>query len=291
MICCDSATRSDSLGQREFFDEIYEAPSRFESLDYVSQFFAERYNNYVRELVTDLAARSRGSLILDCGCGDGRLSEVAASVSEGAGVLGVDFSGKALAKARARLSLAGKDVSFLAADVQNLPLREGVCGAAFEINVLHHLPDLRAGGEVIREVRRSLTGQLLVIESLVNNPFWVFLRFIGWKLMPIRVRIALPDLVTSRGKPPNRLLFSACALGSLLISAGMVITSDQRRNLFLFTIYYLCRAVQVATHLFPRPVLESLFKLEIALDHTILRHLANVCAYLSVRDRGDGKPL
>ncbi|QDQ97815.1 class I SAM-dependent methyltransferase [Tomitella fengzijianii] len=89
-----------------------------------------------------LDARSPGRA-LDCGCGTGRHSVKMAE--RGWEVVGVDYVGKALARARTRAAHAGvaDRVRFLSADVAHLEaaLDEGQFDVVTDMGCLHGLPD------------------------------------------------------------------------------------------------------------------------------------------------------
>jgi len=94
------------------------------------------------------------SLIIDLGCGSGRLSIPA--LSRGHKIVGVDFSKQSIkiAKEKARhLGFADK-VCFVVADVSLLPFQNDVFDHALFVAVLHHLPDNESRIAAIRETQR-----------------------------------------------------------------------------------------------------------------------------------------
>lgn len=76
-------------------------------------------------------------LILDAGCGSGRFSEIAAETD--CRLVAVDMS-NAIDAARKNLS-SFTNVSFVQADVNNLPFRPGTFDAVYSIGVLQHTED------------------------------------------------------------------------------------------------------------------------------------------------------
>ncbi len=88
-----------------------------------------------------------GKLVLDAGCGGGRYARLL--LSHGAQVVGADLS-SAVDKAQ---SLCGgpdqPDLAIVQADLNQLPLVEGVFDLVFSIGVLHHGPDPHGAFESI----------------------------------------------------------------------------------------------------------------------------------------------
>ena len=92
-----------------------------------------------------------GHIVLDAGCGMGRLTEVAASFGPEA-LIGVDLSG-AVEVAWHRLR-GRSNVHLMQADVFNLPFRQGKDGPfdlAYATGVLHHLDEPREGFHKLAE--------------------------------------------------------------------------------------------------------------------------------------------
>lgn len=87
-----------------------------------------------------------GKVVLDCGCGPGRFSEVAAEYTDQ--VIGLDIS-RAVYHAA---SLVGKGL-FLKASLEAIPLADASVDAAFSIGVLHHTPNPETA---FREIVRVL---------------------------------------------------------------------------------------------------------------------------------------
>lgn len=112
-----------------------------------------------RRAVAELAP-APGTYVLDAGCGTGRaLSLLRAAVGPSGRVVGVDATPEMLAEAR-RLGRR-TEASLVLADVQHLPLVEGVCGAIFAGGLLPHLDDPLAA---LRELARvALVGAGLAV--------------------------------------------------------------------------------------------------------------------------------
>lgn len=129
---------------------------------------AEHYVAKRTALVKDLIPL--GGLVLDVGCGTGRLG--AAIAEEGYDVFGVDLSPEMLRRARERGLVAT-----YAALVTRLPFADGAFDLALTVATLHHLetPDRVAATvrEMARVVRRG--GFVVLWDHNPANPYWPLL--------------------------------------------------------------------------------------------------------------------
>jgi 2-polyprenyl-3-methyl-5-hydroxy-6-metoxy-1,4-benzoquinol methylase/uncharacterized protein YbaR (Trm112 family) len=145
------------------------------------------------EFLQSLALRAedlRGTLILDAGCGNGRLT--ASVARHGAEVVGMDFSRSVVRANENRRAIAGEHapfVHFLQGNIMEPPLRPESFDHIHSSGVLHHTPDTwrafasflklgRPGGRVYVQLYRRR--ELWV--RLVNTP----LRFVTSRL-PVRL--------------------------------------------------------------------------------------------------------
>jgi SAM-dependent methyltransferase len=114
-------------------------------------------------------------LVLDAGCGTGRLLPVLARrAGPGGRVLGVDASLPMLAVAGARLARGadrpdhGQRVTLSQADAFTLPLAAGACDAVVSLRFLFHFAD---PAPLLRELRRvTRTGGALVCDTAAWSP-------------------------------------------------------------------------------------------------------------------------
>ncbi|WP_435017406.1 methyltransferase domain-containing protein [Tundrisphaera sp. TA3] len=132
---------------------------RFAGDGYVAS-FGRQWNRYdvardeedeaTFQIKTGVAASElAGKLVLDAGCGGGRYTRLVAK--HGGKVVGVDLSA-AVEKAQA-LCAGMPGVAIAQANLEHLPLAEGVFDFAFSIGVLHHGPRPR---EAFRQVARRV---------------------------------------------------------------------------------------------------------------------------------------
>jgi ubiquinone/menaquinone biosynthesis C-methylase UbiE len=138
-----------------------------------------------RQVIPPLSDTLRGAAepvrVLDVGCGTGRTLYQLSLAHPRHKYFGVDLS--PFYVDRARELLAGRDVSLLVDNAENLPLRDASFDAAVSVFLFHELP-LRARRNVLAEMHRVLKpGSLLVIEDAAQlsdaKPLEVFLDNFG----------------------------------------------------------------------------------------------------------------
>lgn len=124
-------------------------------------------DHYLNKRVEAIRHHLKGGLIVDVGCGTGKLGEKL--VSAGYGVIGVDVSEKMLAIARGRL---GNKLVMGFAD--RLPLKSDAFDLAQCIALLHHLADRRRVAATIREMVRVTKsgGAIIIWDHNPHNPYW-----------------------------------------------------------------------------------------------------------------------
>jgi ubiquinone/menaquinone biosynthesis C-methylase UbiE len=106
------------------------------------------FTNSTVPALVDATGISAGSKVLDVGCGPGNTS--AAIASFGADVTGIDFSAQMLHVARTNYP----DISFLQADVENIPVENDTFDAVTANYVVHHLADpVRVFSEITRVLK------------------------------------------------------------------------------------------------------------------------------------------
>lgn len=107
---------------------------------------------------------------MDVGCGSGRW---AAMVAPRVGHLHlVDASDEALAVARHNLAQS-RNVTFLLASVDGIPLPDDSLDFAFSLGVLHHVPDTAAGiRSVAAKLKAGAPFLVYLYYALDNRPWW-----------------------------------------------------------------------------------------------------------------------
>jgi len=94
------------------------------------------------KLLTGLLCLGRSALLVDIGCGLGRITELVSDAS-GATCIGVDSASKAIACANRRTVQKRARLSFLTADMGRLPFGPGTTDAFLAVDSLYFAADLR----------------------------------------------------------------------------------------------------------------------------------------------------
>ena len=101
-----------------------------------------------------LADLPAGAAVLDMGCGRGTSVRLILQMFRPARLAAFDIDSAAVEQARRRLApLLGQSVELRVADATRLPFADSEFDAAFELGILHHIPDWRAA---LRETARVL---------------------------------------------------------------------------------------------------------------------------------------
>lgn len=101
-----------------------------------------------------LASLPAGAAVLDMGCGRGTSIRLILEMFRPARLAAFDIDATMIEQARRRLGpLAGESVDARVADATRLPFADGGFDAAFELGMLHHIPNWHAA---LREIARVL---------------------------------------------------------------------------------------------------------------------------------------
>lgn len=120
----------------------------------------------VHETILDPLGDVGGRRLLDCGCGVGFLSRVAAS--RGAIVTGFDVSSGSILAGEASASEPASNLSYVTAMFERLPFPDGAFNLATGQFILHHVDLGTAAAELARVV--SPGGQISFLETWQDNP-------------------------------------------------------------------------------------------------------------------------
>jgi len=158
---------------------------------------AERRGNYF----TLIAAIRPGKKVLEVGCGTGIYTEKLART--GADIVAIDISSDLLAQARNKIK--SPNISFLEADLENLPFPNENFDAVVGVSILHHVNAC----EALKEIRRVLKpdGAIVFSEPNMLNPQIAFERNI-------------PAIRKMLGNSPSETAFFRWGLARMLKNAG-----------------------------------------------------------------------
>jgi ubiquinone/menaquinone biosynthesis C-methylase UbiE len=179
-----------------------------------------------------------GDKILDLGCGNGRFFELLKD--KDVNYIGVDFSEKLIEIAKKKYP----KVKFQVADALNLPFPNNYFDIIYSIAVLHHIPSREFRQQFLKEARRILKPNgllILTVWKLKSKKNWsLFLKYTTLKLIG---KLERRDAFQSWGKKMERYLhlFSMEELSELaneakfkIIKKGIVENEKgNRKNIYL----------------------------------------------------------
>lgn len=103
-------------------------------------------------MVRHVAPRAE-AVVLDAGCGTGRLSMALAGRCR---LLAVDFSLSSLVRCRQKLEGRGLRATLVQGDLTHLPVADGLLDGVASCQVLEHLPGAEMRQQAVKEIRRAL---------------------------------------------------------------------------------------------------------------------------------------
>jgi SAM-dependent methyltransferase len=176
---------------------------------------AERARRQARMLATVLAQRAGPQRIVDIGCGDGSATELVRQLGAGHTVIGIDWSARALARARARGLLVVQG----SAGPSGLPLPDASTDVVIMSELIEHLVDTDAAAEEARRVLRP--GGVLLL-STPNLAAWFNRALIALGIQPVFSEVSLRGIY---GRPGHQVaghlrLFTRRALVEFLTARG-----------------------------------------------------------------------
>jgi SAM-dependent methyltransferase len=110
----------------------------------------------------------QGKRVLECGCGDGRISVLLASAGALVQALDISPASVELCRRRAAAWEVSGSLSAAVADLENLPYADQAFDVVCGVFVLHHVNTIAAGREIARVLRSG--GRAVFLENSAANP-------------------------------------------------------------------------------------------------------------------------
>jgi len=133
-----------------------------EDYDSIAQDFSRTRQSFWKELEMLKDYVKEGEKVLDIGCGNGRLFQILKD--KNIEYTGIDFSKNLIELAKKKYP----EGNFLVANALNLPFKENTFDKVFLIAVLHHIPSKELRSQVLKEAKRVLKPQGLLILTVWN---------------------------------------------------------------------------------------------------------------------------
>lgn len=189
------------------------------------QFSASR--NHVWEEITPLFDKIKGGEVLDVGCGNGRFFKI--FKEEGMDYVGVDFSSELVKIAKDKYP----EGNFRQADGLDLPFSGNSFEAVVSIAVLHHIPSFDLRLKFLKEIKRVLKDEGIVILTVWRMPFWkrlkLLLRFSFRKICGV-TKLDFKDVFVPWGEVKRYIhIFSERELRRLVKKAGFKIKESGKK--------------------------------------------------------------
>lgn len=142
--------------------------------------FIDRIKRYLKEI-------KEGDIILDAGCGTGRLLNRINHITEKHVLVGFDLSAENIKIAKA----ANKEIDFIVADIAAPPLMNKRVSMILVVRVFHHLLTIE---ENIHELLALLnpSGIMLIDDKISGNPLYRICE-LAYKLMPLKYKMKLRE--------------------------------------------------------------------------------------------------
>lgn len=158
-----------------FHDEVRSGKLKEEDSKRYHDFVArKRFYSIVRKserfIENFLTENCQGKKVLDCGCGEGRLSNFLAE--KDADVIAIDISSETIKVAKEKA--ANKNISFLVMDAEKLEFEDNSFDLIACAGILHHLDIEKAYQELSRVLKPD--GKIICNEPLVHNPVFQLYR-------------------------------------------------------------------------------------------------------------------
>lgn len=154
---------------REFYKQEYH--KQFTEDKIAKRPYASMYEKKKEDVLAFLRERENG-IILDIGCGPGRITTPLAHINTKL-IIGMDISEKMIAEAKKSLEGARnpQNVHFVVADAEYLPFRSNSINSVISLDVIPHL---ESPFEHIKEMKRiTNNGGYLLFDFSNRNPLWM----------------------------------------------------------------------------------------------------------------------
>lgn len=231
--------------QQIIFDGVVTTPSNNVSLQSaISQnddgyIFLQKVINYGKKV-------SRGSIIIDIGCGTGALiNEISQKFPNIHYLIGIDLSSQSIKIAKQK----NEEADFIICDMDVLPLRDKVCDMLILRNVLHHSSTLKPLGNAIDLLNSN--GLMLIDDKIRGNPLQEILVLL-YPLIPYNFKMFLRENaahIDCYGNLPPIKYRNAREYVNFIEqhSNGLIILEVNYHGVFLFLGF-----LSVLYHFFPR---------------------------------------
>ena len=151
----------------------------FEKNTIYSQEESEELNEFKKTFDINNWNQLNGKLILDAGCGSGRLTSNLAQEAKNSTVIGIDISDGALVANERAMKSTNHHV--VQCDINNLPFRKGLFDVIWSQGVIHHTQNTYKSFKKLLEII-SPNGQIYILlyPNYIFGPYR-FIRDILWK--------------------------------------------------------------------------------------------------------------
>jgi len=158
-----------------FHDEVRSGKLKEEDFKKYQDFVArKRFYSIVKNsenfLQNFLIKNCHNKKVLDCGCGEGRISNFLAE--NGADVVGIDISPETIKVAKEKT--ANKNISFLVMDAEKMEFKDNFFDLIVCAGILHHLDIKKTYPELKRVLK--MDGKIICNEPLIHNPIFQLYR-------------------------------------------------------------------------------------------------------------------
>jgi ubiquinone/menaquinone biosynthesis C-methylase UbiE len=195
---------------------------------------AMRLNDQARtldEIIHNDSLFSKGSLVLEAGCGVGAQTKIIATKNTDSNFISVDLSEESIKEAKVRIeSLGINNVEFKQADIYSLPFKDDVFDSVIICFVLEHLHNpVQALHELKRVLKRG--GTMIAIEGDHGSTF--FYPDSNYAYSAINCQVQLQKLNGGNSNIGRELypLFKSIALTDISVSPRMVYVDASKPQL------------------------------------------------------------